>query len=262
MYSKSPLIALFLSLFVFGPISQVQAVIIDIDFNTPTTNITYNGDAFQDVGNGYAVLTPDNYWKTGGLWHNTPFYVDQFTSTFDFYVGNTTVGADGITFAVIDTTNGLNALGLDGGFLGYEGIGSSFAVEFDTFYNPFTVWPNIDDPNGNHIGIDQDGSVKSLIIDSTIPTLEDGTVHTAQIAFNSGNIKVYLDSVLRLDYNISGFPSVGYFGFSGGTGDRKNLQYVDNWTLNAEPIPEPGALCLFGLGLAGLGACRRIRKKK
>ena len=254
MYRKRLFVVWFVVFCAFTPVSAVLADTVSIDFDTTTTNLTYNGDAFQDLTNGYAVLTPDDTWNVGSVWYNAPINVDQFTSTFDFYVGNSTSGADGITFAVIDTSNGLNALGYAGGGFGYLLIDSSFAVEFDTFSNVGTYPPGVtlNDPNDNHVGINQDGDVLSLVTDTAIPVLEDGASHTAQIVFNSGNMRVYLDSVLRLDYDLSGYPSVGYVGFTGGTGDLKNLQYVDNWILDAEIIPEPISLVFFGTGLVGV----------
>ncbi len=238
---------------VFSLSSQAQSA-VNIDFNTPTTDLTYNGSAYQDTTNGYIVLTPNAKTQSGSVWYNTPLSIDQFSTTFDFYLGNNTSGGDGITFAVIDASTGLNALGVNGEGLGYKWIsGKSFAVEFDTYYN----W-GLGDPVANHVGIDQNGSVASLATNSSIPILEDGTLHTAQIVFNAGNIKTYVDNVLYLDYSISNYPTQGYIGFTGSTGGWTNLQYVDNWTVNVAPEPISSALFITGgILLAGRNYLKR-----
>ncbi|NEZ64905.1 hypothetical protein D0962_19295 [Leptolyngbyaceae cyanobacterium CCMR0082] len=64
-------------------------------------------------------------------------------------------GADGLVFML--QSNGAHALGASGEGLGYLGIDNSFAVEFDTWANPNRL-----DPNSNHLGININGSVRSI----------------------------------------------------------------------------------------------------
>ncbi len=157
---------------------------------------------------------------------------------FDAYLGTKDIyGADGITFAIIDTSNGLNAIGGSGGDLGYGGIaGNSLAVELDTYSNPI-------EPSSDHIGIDLNGSVTSLTT-AGVPNLEDGNWHHVEVDFDISQktISVYLDGTLYIDnYVVSGFtPFNAYFGFTGGTGYYTNYQEIDNVNITLTPVPLPG----------------------
>jgi hypothetical protein len=60
--------------------------------------------------------------------------VQSFTNDFTFQITPASPNAsDGFTFTIQNM--GLNALGGIGGALGYQGIGKSVAVKFDTFNN-------------------------------------------------------------------------------------------------------------------------------
>ena len=100
--------------------SQAKAFTIMDDFSSdPATNWQLNGDA---EWNGAQVhLTLSQLYQSGSMWYKQSFDLSKYKSfivEFDFSVGYLDDGADGITFAVIDKSNGLNALGSGGGGLG------------------------------------------------------------------------------------------------------------------------------------------------
>jgi hypothetical protein len=78
-------------------------------------------------------------------------------------------GADGLAFVIQPD---LNAKGKSGGGLGFEGIPSSVAIEFDSFFNE-----GHKDPKKHHIGINTNGVVESL--------------HTAEVPFILNNGQIY-----------------------------------------------------------------------
>jgi hypothetical protein len=60
------------------------------------------------------------------------------------------------------------------------------------------------------------------------------------------------------NYALSGFTGLNSFSVKGNSG---SWLAVDNITINAAAVPEPGTLAVFGLGLAGLAAMRRRKQK-
>ena len=246
---------------------DASAITISENFEIPTTNVTYNGSAFQHHHDGVAVLTSDQLGKTGSLWFDTVFDTsNDFGINFDFYVGDNTSGADGITFAMIDKSLGLNALGSGGESLGYFGLGyPSIAVEFDTYDNG-----QVADPDGNHVGVNWQTSIityrRGLTINST--TLENGAVHNADISFLSSTklLTIFLNNNESWNINVEMPSSEMYMGFTGATGGASNRQYVDNVEITGTPavppVPEPSTMLLLGFGLIGLAGITRKKRKK
>jgi hypothetical protein len=195
-----------------------------------------------------ANVDPSN---TGGSYHNALYLhyassqnetawfslpqdiTDGFTTYFAFRVNpNGAPPADGFAFVIQNATgsgtegySGLNCtesytggptvLGDVGGCMGYGGIDHSFAVEFDTFTNPFdpgyshnnfssanhiALQNCATDPNSPNHGtsegesgclVDHDGLANNLSV-----SMSDGQVHQVVVQYDgdsSGNINVYLD---------------------------------------------------------------------
>jgi len=110
----------------------------------------------------------------------------SFSAAFSFQITNAGgigdedgQGADGLTFAINSLTN---SFGAGGGGLGYLGMGSSVAVEFDTYDNGRAV-----DIDGNHVGIDLDGNVASVTSASYPIRMNDGGVHYAWVDYDGVN---------------------------------------------------------------------------
>ena len=109
----------------------------------------------------------------------------SWSTTFTFIMNGP---ADGLAFVIWSK---LRNLGSASGYLGYGGTtrykSPSMAIEFDTFKD---AW----DPNGQHIGIDQKGSVKSVIT-AGVPagmTLNGNKPVTAWIDYDGQQISVFV----------------------------------------------------------------------
>jgi hypothetical protein len=123
---------------------QAHAGVNFNDFSS-TAGLTLNGNAAGNVNNGIDPnpvlrLAPAQTGQRGSAFTTLVENIAAFNTTFQFRITNpggahdgTDYGADGITFTIQGV--GDTALGGGGGGLGYLGIGSSVAVEFDTWNN-------------------------------------------------------------------------------------------------------------------------------
>ncbi len=207
------------------------------------------------LGNNCYRITPNLSTQRGAVWalHKLDLRED-FVLDFSISFGsNDANGADGITFVLHNTCA---SIGSPGGGLGYLGIASSLAVEFDT-------WQNTDlaDPWYDHIAIVSKGNVNHAAPDNLAgpiqasalnPNIEDGIAHNVLIEWNatSQTFQIFFDGNLRLSYvgdivtNIfGGNPNVNW-GFTGSTGGSTNLQ---QFCINNYPTPvvlEDANICL------------------
>jgi len=85
-------------------------------------------------------------------------------------------GADGIVFVVQTDANNVGGLGVG---IGYAGINDSVGIEFDT-------WDNgaIDDFSSNHLGIDLDGDVDSVVLTPIVPDFNNLAVWYAWVDYD------------------------------------------------------------------------------
>ncbi|MBI2572663.1 hypothetical protein HYV86_02275 [Candidatus Woesearchaeota archaeon] len=232
------LIVIFVSLpFVFAD-TTISAVF-------PLFNST-NIQAFQINGNAALSgsvlrLTPATGNQAGSAFWNQKIYLTNnrsFSTYFSFKItASGSGGADGLVFVIQPQSN---TAGSSGGGLGFEGINSSFGVEFDTYLNTAPT----NDINGNHIGIDgsspnNKGNVTSLAsrdvstINSTW-ALDDGAEYHAWVDYNGTNnsVEVRLNqynntrpALSHLNYTIdleTVFPAEVYIGFTAATGGSWN----------------------------------------
>ena len=239
------------------------AQIVQFDDFSSVSDLSLVGSA-QQVGSALR-LTSMSEIQSGAAWFSRPLPVAQgFSSTFSFRFSGSLNGmsADGITFVVQSSSP--NAIGGNGGGLGYSGIGNSLAVEFDNFQNT-----QFGDPQGHHVGILLGGDVAH----GRGPVAEvpggfvDGSLHTANVTYSGGEIRVSLDGaatpIVSMQADLGSLLTLengsAYLGFTGGTGAGAQLQDITAWQVT--PVPEPAtSAVVVGFGLLGFTGWRRARR--
>jgi hypothetical protein len=207
-----------------------------------------NGNASVNNTNE-VTLTLDQYGLYGTMWSQQKILFNQdFTIEYEFNFGTKNgAGADGIAFVLQPLSS--TAGGIGGG-IGYQDISPAFAIEFDTYYNPW-------DPMGNdHIALIKNGQTNSLsahndfIPPIDIGNVEDGNWHPIKIEWTatSKTLKLTFDGRVifnnTIDLNAI-FPNLNsvYWGFTASTGGSNNIQKVKvtNYCVsleNCSNIPE------------------------
>ena len=153
--------------------------VLDEADNCPRTQrlVRSEGSTFEDLvtTNGNASVLDDRLRITntsgaghrfGSVFLNERMQLgadDSFVSSFHaaLHSGDGANGAHGLTLVLHDDPDGASALGSNTNGLGYGGISSSVAVEFDTDQS------NGDDPNSNHIAVLANGAVNDHLAVTT-----------------------------------------------------------------------------------------------
>ncbi len=202
--------------------------------------LTFNGDASQSANE--LRLTTANTFSGGSVYFNSPMVMgadDSFSTQFSFALtgGNGLTGADGFTFVLQNSPQGVDALGVVGSGLGYETISRSVAIEFDTYRNAFDV-------NDNHIAVNVNGNVQQSLYTTTAPIdLNSGAVRYAWVDYNgtTNRLRVFVSSTSTRPTTptISAsldLPTIlggsAYVGFTGSTGGQANTHRLLSWQLD------------------------------
>jgi hypothetical protein len=197
---------------------------------------------------GLVRLTDGGGSEGGSVWTQTPGMAGRvpvtfFDTTFTLRQVPVTGAADGLTFAIQNSTNGVNALGGLGGGLGYTGITPSVAVYFDLYnggsHNPRT-------------GLLLNGSGTPGDTRSLAGIIDLGSGHPIQVhlTYDSGTLaEVVTDTitgaVFSTTYTVNiptvvGGGGLAYVGFTGATGGETSVQDILNWTgVFATTAPAP-----------------------
>ncbi|WP_263360092.1 chitobiase/beta-hexosaminidase C-terminal domain-containing protein, partial [Acidicapsa ligni] len=195
-----------------------------------SSNVMTNGNAKLT---GSAVsLTSGVAAQAGSVWYKTPMNITAFTTDFTFQQVNA-VG-DGMTFAIQNAAQNVNALGGNGASLGYGGIAKSVAVKFDIYSNA--------GEGTDSTGLYLNGAVPTtpfVDLSSTGITLRSGHVMAAHFVYDGTTLTMTLtDKTTLKTYTTSwvvNIPSVvggtnAYVGFTGATGGSVSTQNVLTWT--------------------------------
>ena len=238
------------------------------------TGLTLNGNAAQ-AGNVLRV-TPSTGNQAGSVFSTDQISLTSnasFSTAFSFRFNNPggisdgQVGADGLVFVVQTVSNNVGGIG---GGIGYQGIANSVGIEFDSWNNGL-----IDDNNGNHVGIDVNGNVDSLVLVPVAGNFNDGQTRFAWIDYNGAStlLEVRLSenntrpdaALLSLNRDLAvdlGTPDA-FVGFTSGTGAAFANHDVLSWTFINEfrpiDVPEPASLLLACTVLGLVGAMWRKR---
>ncbi len=206
-----------------------------------------NGSA-SIVGNEL-VLTDLGKRQAGSAFFEGPLAIDSstsFQSAFSFSMGqgSGTTGADGLTFMLQNSSAGSTALGRAGGFLGYDSIGKSLAIEFDTFKNP-------GDAGDNTIAVVLNGNTRNPIAEVTAPfDLNNGSPYFAWVNYDGGTntLAVYLsqsadkptNAVLTTQVELDQvLGNSALAGFTAGNYDNPNRHAITSWSLLLDSVPAP-----------------------
>jgi hypothetical protein len=248
------------------------------DFSASGT-LTLNGNtAVVTTGDGQVLrLVPATFSQGGSAFNSATINASTFSTAFQYRLTNpggafdgTDFGADGFTFVVQNVSA---SIGSGGGGLGYLGIGASAAVEFDTWNNG----PGFSDFNSNHLGIDTNGNIASLVVTPVAPNFDNGQLWTAWIDYDGTTLEVRTNMTgvrpvlpnLSLALNIPALlgGTTAYVGFTAGTGAAFANHDIINWTYSdsfveggVDPgvVPEPAGLFLMAIGAV---AARRLRRR-
>lgn len=239
---------------------------------TDTSGLQLNGDT-ASVG-GALRLSTASFDSAGSVFTASPVDLGEansFSTYFRFRISSIPEtfgdddgpGADGLAFVVQTQANNVGGAGSG---IGYEGISPSLGVEFDTYDNGAPG-----DPNGNHVGVDLDGSTSSVASAIEPVRFNEGFVWNVWIDYDgtSGLLETrwstdatrpaaaQLSASVDLE-TILGEPQ-GFIGFTSATGSGFGDHDILYWTFRGEfnpVVPEPStAALLLAVGLLARG-CR------
>ena len=221
---------------------------------TGASGLTFNGNAA--LSGSVLRVTPNSGNKVGSTFLTSPVTIGPNTSIstrFVFQISGTTDGADGLTFVMQGT--GATAIGAAGGSLGYEGIGSSVAVEVDNYQGG-------SDPNANHLGILSGGIVATHIATFTPGwDLENAASHTLWVDYDglANQLRVYAaqgivttrpaSAVMTATMDLPALLGAqAWLGFTAATGGAFNNHDISAWnvTVNAFALPTAPVLTAPG----------------
>lgn len=212
-------------------------------FGSAQTSLRLNGSAA--ISSSLLQLTNGGGTEAGTAWFNSTVTISQFTNDFAFQLLNP--NADGITFTI--QNNGLSALGITGGSLGYTGISNSVAVKFDLYNN---AGEGVDST-----GLYQNGAnptVPASDLSGAGINLHSGDKFAVHMSYNGSILAISItDTNTSAVYNTSwsiNIPQVigsntAYVGFTGGTGGLTATQNIQTWSFQGGSTQQSASAPIF-----------------
>ncbi|WP_409828214.1 DUF4114 domain-containing protein, partial [Microcystis sp.] len=224
------------------------------DFSVDVSSLILSGDTA--IVDNALRLSLNSFYSSGNALLKNPFNLVRdsnqnllFSTNFKFSISESSglededgEGADGIAFIISPT----DTIGSAGGGIGYEGLNNTVVVELDTFNNG-----SQDQNNGNHIGINVNGSTTSLV-QANIPTrFNNGEIWNVWIDYNGSSqlleARVSQDSNRPTQATVSATVNIAeilgqnefFVGFTSATGAGLGNHDILSWTfINNEPALE------------------------
>jgi hypothetical protein len=228
----------FLATAVFGSVGHAATIFNFQNFND-CSQLQLNGNAA--CTGGVLRVTPANFNQAGSAFSTTliPLGAGATFSTFFTFRFTTPggssdsdgLGADGIVFVIQPVSSTVGAVG---GGIGYQGIPNSLGVEFDTWNNGVPL-----DQDGNHVGVDLNGSVASVAAVAIPARINNGATWFAWIDYDGTTLTLRLSQTstrpaaptLSQVVNLASVlgTTQAFVGFTSGTGAAFENHDVLTW---------------------------------
>ena len=238
--------------------STVSSAAYSIDLSTSEVNfgtgsftaseLTLDG---ATVPGGLLQLTDGKPNEARSAWFPNKVPVGGFTTDFTFQQLDAT--ADGFTFAI--QNDGVSAIGIGGGGLGYQGIRKSVAIKFDLHNNA--------GEGADSTGLYIDGAPPTIPATNLISSginLHSGDVMHAHLAYDGSTLTLTLTDTITgatvtESYAVN-IPAIlggrtAYIGFTGGTGEYSAIQNILSWSYSSNNLTPNSAVAPAILPLSG-----------
>lgn len=192
-----------------------------------------------DLDDSRLQLTNGGSFEAGSAWYWKPVNIQSFSTTFTFQLSNPV--ADGMTFTI--QGQGLSALGLDGGGLGFQTIPESVAVKFDLHNNAGEGT----DSTGLYTG-GASPTMPAINLSTTGINLHSDDTMQVTLTYSGTTLSMTIaDVVTGATYSTSwtvNIPALvggntAYVGFTGGTGGSSSSQKVLTWAFTPGAAATP-----------------------
>ncbi|MFT5648044.1 MAG: hypothetical protein ACI976_002740 [Aureispira sp.] len=204
-------------------------------------SFTLNGSTIVMSENCYRLTSHESSNDVGSLWCEFPIdLANAIDLRFAINLGCSKYAGEGIAFVMHTDSASYDALGCDGSVMGFgkgsncDAISPSFALEIDTRFNR-----NHKDLYQPHLALVQDGNLGKPLTEPIRAKeygkdVRDCEYHDVQITWlpSKQELCIYFDGELRITYGkdlvdeiFAGEQNV-YFGFTGSTSSRANMQMI------------------------------------